>query len=69
MEVELDENGSPQKISDVYVTVMRYYNNRTRDEPYIAAEFRVEDFDKYEHFTVGGRESSGKHVLMKSIHE
>ena len=79
MEVELDENGSPKKPPDVDVTVTRYYNNRARGKPYIAAEFRAQDFDKYKLFTVGRgekfvmenrrRKRSGKHVLMKSVHE
>jgi hypothetical protein len=38
---------------DVNVRVTRYYENRTKGEPYITAEFKAEDFEKYKNFVVG----------------
>jgi hypothetical protein len=39
------------------VIVTRYYHNKTKGEPYITAEFKAEEFQKYEHFSVGNAES------------
>ncbi|CAB4010518.1 receptor-type tyrosine- phosphatase epsilon-like, partial [Paramuricea clavata] len=45
------------QLRDVNVRVTRYYENRTKGEPYITAEFKAEDFKKHEKFIVGDGQS------------
>ena len=45
------------QLSDVDVSVTRYYENRKKGEPYITAEFNTEKFEDFENFIVGNGKS------------